>query len=279
MNKDCLDFLERNNIDVDFVRSKVDTHIYSREEINRIVAEYDFQGEKYTKQVSIRDIFGYDTEWRDIVPDIFLSMDDLFDSFGTGYQSRSISMLSYDKDTIMEGLRRSFEKEEMVLVESGEGNFLMFTNGLHRFTLLKALYLAEASKVESEEELEALSQKYIIPAVIVSIELEKTYLKYLTLTMESFGADFNLRDIRTHYDDNFKRTGNIEFVYKDGKRKVLSEEEFRTFVISEILKFGPEDLLSLIETDLSKYESLKKFIEDLKKDIDKTKEGGYPEHD
>lgn len=282
MSKESIKFLEKNGIDPNFVRSKVDCQIYSREDVNKIVSDYEFQTSRTLRMVSIADIVGYDTDWRDVVPDVFLSIDDLFSSTASTYESRSLSMLNYNKDNVMDGLRKTLENsdEEMVLVETGEGSFAVFTNGLHRYTVLRAFYLAEAAKVkEDDEELKKLAEKYTIPAQVVGIDMEKTYSKYLIITMEAFGADFKIRDIRTHYDDSFTRTGNTEFVYIDGAKDILTDEELRKFLIGEILKFGPEHLFGLISSDYEKYESLKKFINDLNKDLEKTKEGGYPEHD
>lgn len=281
MSKESIKFLEKNGIDPSFVRSKVDCTIYSREDINKIVSDYEFQTPRTKRNVSIADIVGYDTDWRDVVPDIYLSIDDLFSSTASTYESRSLSMLEYTKDNVVDGLRKSLEdfSEEMVLIETGEGSYVVFTNGLHRYTVLKAFYLMEAAYAKDDEMLEKLAKKYTIPVQVVGIDLEKTYSKYLLMTMEAFGADLKIRNIRSHYDENFTRTNKTEFLYIDGRRIVLTNDELRIFLINEILKFGPEHLLGLISSDCEKYRSLKKFIDELNKDLEKAKEGGYPGRD
>ena len=282
MSKESIKFLEKNGIDPNFVRSKVDCTIYSREDINKIVSDYEFQTPRTRKNVSIAYIVGYDTDWRDVVPDIYLSIDDLFSSTASTYESRSLSMLEYTKDNVVDGLRKSLEvfSEEMVLIETGEGSYVVFTNGLHRYTVLRAFYLMETAYAKDDDEmLEKIAKKYTIPVQVVGIDLEKTYSKYLLMTMEAFGADLKIRNIRSHYDENFTRTNKTEFVYMDGRSIVLTNDELRILLMNEILKFGLEHLLGLISSDYVKYGSLKKFIDELNKDLEKAKEGGYPGRD
>jgi len=277
MNRENIEFLKRNNIDIYELNQTVDCHIYSREEENPIVANYDFQNPSEKGNVSIARIIGYDTRFRRIPSNIIMSMDDFFDATGDGYHTRSIGMLQYTKEDILESLKKSMEREPISIIETGEGNYTILSNGLHRYTLLRILYLSEIANAKgNKEEIERINNKYTIPVEITGVDLEKTYCKYILMENQVMGDDWcdnGIRDIQTYYDEDFSNTGRIELIYNNGKKIIMDKEQLMQFTRKFIIENN--DRLNIIQDvmkDYKKYKSLKKFINDNFSDIFKINE-------
>lgn len=218
-------FLERNGISIEDVCSKIDCHIYSSREINPIISNYGFQTKEESQMVSIADIVGYDTQFREINQNIFMSMDSFFDDKGTGYLTRSLGMLEYDTESIIESLRQSFELEPISLIETGEGTYTVFNNGLHRYTLLRILYLSEAAKANGDKEkLAEIAKKYTIQVEVTGVDLDKTYCKYLLQMINVKDDEWKVTDIQTEYDSKYNLTGNVIVKYANGEKEALSNE-------------------------------------------------------
>jgi len=225
MNECNQRFLERNGISIEDISSKIDCHLYNSAEVNPIVSNYAFYTNEEDEMISIADIVGYNTEWRSISKNIFLSMDSFFDNNGDGYHSRSIGMLEYDKDDIIENLKQSFIEESVTLAETGEGTYTILSNGLHRYTLLRILYLSEAASANGDKEkLAELRKKYTIPVKVTGVDLDKTYCKYLLQKVSARDDEYKVMDVCTEYDSNYKQTGNAVVKYANGKSESLSNE-------------------------------------------------------
>lgn len=218
-------FLERNGILVGEVCSATDCHIYSSREINHIVADYNFQAKEQSEMISVADIVGYDTKSRRVSTNIFLSMDFFFDEKGRNYEKRSLGMLEYDKNNIIQKLKQSFTQEPVSLIETGEGTYTVLTNGLHRFTLLRILYLSEVAKAKGDKrKLAELRKKYTIPAKVTGVDLDKTYCKYLLTKAKCGDKAWDIVDVLTHYDSNCRPTGKSVIKYGSGKKEVLTDK-------------------------------------------------------
>ena len=260
MNKCNEEFLKRNGINLEEVCQNVDTHIYNVEEINEIVANYNFQGETKLKKVSVADIVGHNEK---ITTNIFGSLDNFFNENGRGYETRSLSMLEYNKDNIIEGLQKSFDIEPIQLLETGEGNYTVFINGLHRFTVLRALYLSEVANAKgNKEELERLAEKYTIPAKITEIELEKTYCKYLLNRAYPKDPQMDVKRLYNQYDENFNRTGKVIIEYSNGEKAILDNEELMLLTKQRDKdSINLQDLPLRLQNNYNKYKSFRTFMD------------------
>ena len=268
MNSCNEEFLMRNEIDPRNLMEKVNCRMYDQSEINSIVYDHGFQQNKGLGQVSVADIIGYYSIWGSRSSNIFENLDNLFDSYGDGYHSRSVGMLSYNQDNILEELNRSFTIEPISVCETGEGQYTIFNNGLHRFTVLKILYLKEMAEANGNiEEIERIKNKYTIPAKITGINLEQTYCKYLL--RDVMLPDYSIRNIESHYDKNYHNTGNIEFTYSSGEKRVIDTEEFIKLTKDKLKEQLPKDryISYILQNTMSRYQSFKKFIEDYFNDI------------
>lgn len=168
-------FIKQRSIDF----SRIDSNVYDINEINEIVEKYEVQGKTVLKNVSLAQIYGIYKRDSSIFGSFPEVLDSFFDANGSGYHSRSVSMLKYNEENIISGLAHSFQREPIVLIEVDNDNYLVFTNGNHRFLIMRILYLNAKSKCNSKAELEELNRRYSIPVEVVPVDLLKTYCKYL----------------------------------------------------------------------------------------------------
>lgn len=264
MNECNEKFFERNGISVEDVCSKVDCHIYSPMEVNPLAATSKFKTGEQSKMVSIADVVGYITQSKNIIPNVFLSMDQFFDEKQAGYSSRSIQMLEYDKDNILEQLKQSFVDEPMVLQETGEGTYTVANNGFHRYTVLRALYLSEAAKANgNEEELAKLSEKYTIPASVIGVDLDKTYCKYILDRTEFEGGEWNVLNIFQEVYYNRTLTGNVVIEYENGRHDLLTPEQLIGLTRERVLQDDNfKGQYANLQVLSNKYPSFGKFIDE-----------------
>jgi len=264
MNKCNENFLIKNGIVKEDICSRIDCRIYSDEDINPIIAKYGFQTNLERKMVSIADIVGYDAEWRGInKANIFLSLDNFFQEGGDGYHSRSLGLLNYNKENIMEELQGSLKNDRINLMETGEGTYIISTNGLHRYTVLRSLYLCEAANANgNKEKLSEIAQKYTIPAEVRKIDVEKTYCKYLLTMVRTKENEKKIKDIETEYDSTWSITGNVVIKYINGDKEVFNKEEFIALTkkrVREDQKFSENHMELQVAYD--KYPSFRTFID------------------
>ena len=264
MNECNEKFFERNGISVQDVCSKVDAHIYSAMEVNPLAATSKFKTEEKPQMVSIADVVGYNAQSKNITPNVFLSMDKFFDEKQAGYSSRSTEMLKYDKDNILEELKQSFVDEPMVLAETGEGSYTVASNGFHRYTVLRALYLSEAAKANgNEEKLAKLAEKYTIPASVIGVDLEKTYCNYLLQRTEFEGNEWNVVDVFKEVGPDYKPTDNVVIEYGNGEHEPLTTEELIGLTRERVLQDDNfKGHYANLQVLSSKYPSFTKFIDE-----------------
>lgn len=267
MNECNENFLKINGIIPEETSSKVDSLIHTQSEINPIVYDYEFQEGRKTEEVSVADIVGLYCK-RGSSNNIFESLDDYFDSYGDGYHTRSVGMLEYNKDTIIEGLKKSFEAEPIVVQETGEGSYTILTNGLHRFTILRILYLKEFADANWDaKKIMELKEKYSIPVEVVSINLEKTYCKYI---LEQIGI-YNLKrpeikSIESEYKD-YKQTGNVEIKYYSGEKESITQEELKNRTIEMLRQVIQNEGIPFYISRALKYPSFRNFVSENIPDI------------
>ena len=278
MNKCNEGFIKKHNINL----SSIDNRIYTFKDINSILNKYEVQGKTYNTNISMNDLIGF-YEKRNVslkFPDV---LDDFFDELGDGYHSRSV------------GLDISFQREPIKTLEA-DNKHVILTNGMHRFIVLRLLYLNERSKC-SNNNLDNLNQKYTIPVQTTPVDLIKTYCKYLIdifnpvsimgrcfTKAEKYDDYYFLTEIKgwnskelvtlneeeyqeylesvislgNEYDDNYNPTGRCELKKFNGEKMLLTDEELIEFTRNVIInsKRNNEELFE----NINKYPSFKKFI-------------------
>ena len=267
MNECNEKFLERNGIDPQEIASKVDCKVYSPREINLIIDGSEMRGKTIIKNVSVADIVGITC--KNGINNIFDTLDDYFDKNGDGYHIRSVGMLEYSKDNILDNLRISFEKEPIQVKETGEGTYIIFKNGLHRFTLLRILYLKELADANGDKEkIDKLKEKYTIPVRTTKINIDKTYCKYILNQIDvNEGDKLIIKDITNEYDENYKPTDNVEFFTFSGDKTILTVEELKNKTKDGLNKVLQSGKIPLYITSAMRYKSFRIFMSENMPDI------------
>lgn len=256
MNNDARAFFAKHNIDIDKLANKKESHIWNTKEIDKIIADYCVDEEVKEELISIADIVGYDPSGPNET-NIFYSFDDFFNRNGDGYHSRSCGLLDIPEENIMQALASSFKSELMVIHALYDDYNLIYTNGLHRYTVLRAHFLNESSKFEKgSEEYEKVKQKYTIPVKVKRVDLLKTYSKYLLSNYPALKLS-----IRTEYDEQFNSTGNMIIIFPDGEKRALNDEQLIAFTREMVLSINNSHFTELITWSQQSYEKFGEYID------------------
>lgn len=261
MNSDVQRFLRKNGINPIEISQSENGRIKSPQEINKIVSKYGFYKSRKTTEISIEDIVGYDYQWNNINPNIAYSMDSFFNSLGDGYHSRSVGLLDYTAEDAVKKI--NFERERIVVDEMGDNKYIISTNGLHRYTVLRILYLSEYVRLGgNEKERNRLREKYTIPVEFRELDEFKTYSKYILMT-----SLFEISDIEKEYDsEKWIYTGRLVIKKKDKEQILIeSDEDLLEYVKSKanIINQNISDLQWAYNT----YPSFRTFLETYYKDV------------
>lgn len=145
-------------------------------------------------------------------------------------------MLEYNKDTIMDGLKESFYKDFITLIEIENDKYVIKDNGMHRCSLIKTCYLNELKNCKDLSDIENLKNKYIIMAFVENLDIVKTYSSYLL-----YLANENIV-IEQELDKNYKKTNNVILKDEKGTRSVLDDSQLLEYLIDNIYNISQRDL-------------------------------------
>ena len=256
MNEEFQWFIEKHNIDIENIYD--DLQIYNEKEINRLIADYKIEGPTKIEEVSIADIIGYDYSWKELTNNAAKNFSGFF-SHQDSYHSRSLGMLTYSSEEIIEKLRYSFTSEPIKVFELDDERKVISVNGLHRYALLRIHYINELKKAKGNIEKEKqLRQKYTIPVSVTKVDLLKTYCHFL---IDSVNTDRVY--LSNHFDENYNKTGNVKVCLED-KKIVMNDEELIVYT-KKLLKGMVQSRVSWFLDDINyyseKYSSFKKIIE------------------
>lgn len=241
-------FLIRNNINEEEIKKNLDTRILSMSDIDSLIEDFCIYKDEEIARISISDIYGFDYRWRGIYPNIFKALDSFFDENSNGYKARSCDNLLKTSEEMLNS--DSFTREPMEVVEIDDVGevYVIGSNGLHRYSALKVLYLNELYH-HPEKELE-LKDKYKIPVSLSKIDKVKTYCNFIICS--------NISDsyIKKELDNNYQATGNSVLVTDDG-RISLTDEELLSYTRG-IIANNPAFL-----EQHSTNQNFKRFVEDV----------------
>ena len=242
MNKTVKDFFDKNGADYLTLSRKEDSIIYSKNEINNLVAKSSIFKESIKGSVCIDEILGYDYKFYGDNNNVIMCLSNFFDEKGTAYQQRSVSMLEYSSEEVVEKLENSFIIEPMVVDEVESNKYVISRNGLHRYSLLKTHYMIEMSNAINDEQRELIRKKYTIPVSINRLDRIKTYSNFILSKV-----DKKRQWLSAEYDNNYKLTGNSRLETTD-ENLILSDEQLILYVRSVFESLNNqvyiEDLLS-----------------------------------
>lgn len=270
MNDDVRKFIEINNINVSQINSELASHIYTPNEINSITSEYGMYCAKSQMLISVSKILGYDRQWRGIPSNIVESLSSFFDSKGDGYHSRSVGLLKYQSDEILSKLERSFEIEPIIVDEIDTDKYVISTNGLHRYSVLKVHYLNELCKAKDGGiELSDVERKYQIPVFARELDYTKTYCNFL---LRENGI---VKRVESELDENYRYTGNTRIYNFDKSEIIFTNEQLLEFTKMKMSNLFSDDVyIQYIQGLMSQYETFNEFMIQNFEEIMKKTSGG-----
>lgn len=243
-------------------------------DINPIVSKYgvyDSFDEEVT--ISVADLVGHD-----YVPkansdnsgmNILRTFEKFFEEGGDDYHSRSLELLEYESgEQLLKGLeRRNRDTTNMLVREIEDGKYIISSNGLHRFTVLRFHYLLDCMKNEKSEE--ELREMYKIPVRLTSkTNFKKTYCNYL---IQKANPDISF--ISFYCDAN---TSTIYYDSKD-ESETVDEEELLDLARKSVDTLD-SDSLSEVQHFYDKFESFHNFMDrcvpNFSDELDASNKGG-----
>lgn len=213
-------FLKDIKIKVNF-ENNIDNMCYNKRDINSLISRYGMYKNKKLKKICVIDIIGKD---RGKSQNILNELNDLFDENGNFYQKRSVSMLKYKSNEIIDKLYNSFKEEPIELKEIKRNKYIIANNGMHRVNLLKMHYYNELKKCRKEIDVENLNIKYTIKVIVESLDIIKTYSKYILSLVD------NNIVIEDELDENYMKTENVIVYDENDKYKIFNNDELLMYV-------------------------------------------------
>ena len=220
VNYDTARFLLRNGTSYEKMASQINLSIMKLKDIDPMLDFYRINYAYEQEKISVGDIVGYEYFPRQST-DLLKEFSNFFDSnVRDGYRQRSLSMLNLTCENALEELSSSFSEEPIVVCDTLDGRYVVHTNGRHRYSVLRSLYLIEMLRANGDEEKEKMVyEKYKIPVMVMKVDLIKTYTNYIFNFLK---APFWLR---TEVDNNCCYTGRTQIVYSEERREILTNEE------------------------------------------------------
>lgn len=272
MNNTILNFLSREKIDINKINNLEENHIYSASDINYIIDRNKIlKNNNLKKKISIADIKGYNYTFYCLSRNCIENISHFFNEQGSGYETRSIGMLDYTSENIVEKLTYSFDREPIYLIEADKNKYIIGDNGLHRFHILKIHFLKELSLLENYNttEINNLKKKYTIDVKVSEVDFFKSYSKYILRKLASLQG--KKLDLEAEIDGHWNYTGNVILKYFDYPytEDILNDNQLKTLLNTTLTNFLNNKTITknefkqffdLIENAYNNYDSFKEFF-------------------
>lgn len=256
LTRTTLDFIHSLNFDVQAFMSNKDNNYQTSYDINPIISNYgvfDYADEKI--EISIEDLLGHDAyvncggyKGKNILH----TFENFFEKDSDTYHTRALGLLEYKTgEELLESLEKTQDTLDMKVRQVENGKYVISSNGLHRFTVLRFHYLLDCMKKEKSKE--DLRELYRIPVNLVSTtNFKKTYCNYLVqkanLDISSILFDHRQDEITVFYDFG-------------GKSEKINEEKLLFLAIQSIELLDSKSLLEII-TFYNNCISFRNFIDE-----------------
>ncbi len=219
--------------------NEIDDRIYFVKDINYIFDKYGIQGDSQEELIYIENLVGFYNDDEITSTSLSETLDCFFDSTGDSYHSRAVEMLNYDEHNVIEGLNQSFKEEPIKTLKVDYDKHIILSNGMHRFMVLRILYLKAKSKCKTSEELNELNEKFIIPVNATVIDSVKTYCKYLinlfqpAQIMDQYFESLG-KEVEIYTENGIEKAYQLEIIkgWNDKTPIYLSEEQYKDYYVS-----------------------------------------------
>lgn len=223
---DVARFLIRNGTSYEELKESVNLALLNEDDINHVISEYRISSNQKRELISIENILGYDYSFHTRYNDLLKAFPSFFDSQKRdSYHTRSLSLLDLTTLDCMDKLSHSFDEEPLKVKEASEGKYTIGSNGLHRYSVLRTLYLIEMMRASGDkEQTEKIKEKYTIPVLVENIDYTKTYSNYiLSIFIPSIW-------LKKELDEELKATGRSIINLPSGETLKLTDEELIVYV-------------------------------------------------
>lgn len=252
-----LGFCIRNNIteeELDVIFSSPMSKNIRVKDVNYLLWGYVVGEERYYSDVCIKDIVGQDPNAgiSDLNGILLYSYSD--PGCGT-YHWRDNDKLDLPIDEMVEEIKLTTKRDDIVLRVIDESRFLIDCNGCHRSAMLRFLYIYEVLK--GQVPIEELNKKYTISCNIKKPDFILTYINYILIESSVINR------IYTYFLDQEPGQFKIEFINKE--EKIMTRQEiidyFVELVSSNKLVLS-DSLINSIKYNAMTIPSFKQFIID-----------------
>lgn len=253
LDNTTMEFVNRMNFDFDKFMNDSKNNYFSSSDINPIISKYGvFDNIKNNIEISVADILGHDYSKNNHDKNILYTFSDFYIRNGDSYHSRSLELLNYTsgEELLTELKKRNNDTKDMKVQEFENGKYVIYGNGLHRFSVLRFHYLLDCMKNEKSEQ--ELREVYKIPVKLESkTNYKRTYSNYIIQK-----AYLDIDHISFNPDEN-----EIIIYYKSNKEKsIIGEEEFYELVIKSVDMLDSNALDELTQ-NYYKYDSFRDYID------------------
>lgn len=263
MNKTVIEFLQNNNTKPEDIQN-ANFSVMSDTEINPILNRYYIPGKRVKKEISIANILGYSYENLDLGTNLIENLSHFFDAEGTTYQTRSVGMLTMDREQCIVTLKNVSKSDTIYVRECEKNKYIITDNGMHRYHVLRFHYLNALSQIDihNREQISALQDKCTIPVEVQETDYIKTYSYYILRKL------IPQIELRAEYDSNYEKTGNVVVQIQD-KRIVFTDEQLIDF-LQKTINQNREKIdryLDMLEYYQKWLPTFKKFLEENQIDL------------
>lgn len=246
-------FLVFHEIEPNVISKKVDTRLYSKEYFLGILSSYVIYKPQRIDEVSIGDIYGCNFELKKPNISVFELLSDYFkedkkkkeNRFDKkqDYFNRSNENIFLSSNQMIEKSNNCSEHITVSKIDIENNINLIYTNGMHRFLLLKSIYLKILSLFP--DKINEIKERFKIKVLLSEIDEIKTFCFF----------------IMDHYYSKINKNVGYKLEYKDYKmtgRLMIGIGENNEF--SEHLIFNDDELIEFIKPmvldDLDFYKSI-----------------------
>ncbi len=256
LDSTALEFAMALGIDVvSFMRDPAND-FYEPRDIDPIAASYGiYDSCNDLELISVADMLGHDkcvSFDRYGGRNILRTLKDFFERGSRStYKIRALELLDYrsGEDFIRELKRRNDDTRDMRLTQMGDGKYLVTGNGIHRYSVLRVLYLRDKAKKEkSEEELRAI---YTIPVTVeCRLNFFRTYCNYIIL---KGNRDIEYIGFTTGVD-------SYCILYKSGERQTIDNNQLAILLQQSVDKLDVYDMYE-ITNNYNTIENFRLFVD------------------
>ena len=240
-------FFKINDINPKEISELVNCNLYKKEFFLGSISKNIIYKPETISKISIGDIYGCDYILFNSQLSIFEMLNNYYKEIdkknfknGNYFFNRSNENLLLSSDVMIEKSNNSSELITINRVDNVNNINFIYTNGMHRFLALKAIYLSKIAK--NKDKIDEIKKDFVLKVKLSEIDEIKTYCLFIIKKY------FNKLNKTIKYGleyDELRLTGRIIIVLED---KNFNSEIF-VFDDNELIDFT----IPLLESDLENY--------------------------